>query len=144
MFNHFSVLHKIIHVNFRPPPLQSLQQIETYINFRPPPLIAESATDRSMYQRCNHECKYYYCLPKKITNISIIISLIFFLSINSSHAKRTLTFQNDKEQIEEDSTVPFVSNEKRKKKVLRTLHTFFFSNHNSLYYAFHSLPDEPS
>jgi hypothetical protein len=53
---------------------------------------------------------------KNITYISVIIIVsYFFLPMNSSHAKRTLAFNNDKEEIEEDSTTPFISNEKRKK-----------------------------
>jgi hypothetical protein len=53
---------------------------------------------------------------KNITYISVIITVsYFFLTMNSSHAKRTLAFQNDKEEIEEDSTTPFISNEKHTK-----------------------------
>jgi hypothetical protein len=69
---------------------------------------------------------------KNITYISVIITvtyfflpingshakrtLAFFLPINGSHAKRTLAFQNDREEIEEDSTMPFIGNEKCKKQ----------------------------
>jgi hypothetical protein len=48
-------------------------------------------------------------------NLSYYQFHIFVLSRNSSHAKRTLTFQEDGEEIKEHSVTPYANNEKRKK-----------------------------
>jgi hypothetical protein len=65
-------------------------------------------------------CYFLFCMNILVTTKILptyqLLSLShFFLPINSSHEKRILPFQIDKEEIEEDSTTQFISNEKPKK-----------------------------
>jgi hypothetical protein len=55
----------------------------------------------------------------KITYIWVLNNcLILSFSMNSSHVKRKLHFKNDKDEIQEDSTVQLINSEKRKKGTL--------------------------
>jgi hypothetical protein len=64
-------------------------------------------------QTCDHVVTVQ---NNKITYICVFKNcLILSLSMNSSQVKRKLHFENDKDKIQEDSTVQLINSEKRKK-----------------------------